>query len=400
MKGSFRRLAGLCITLLAAAAPLASNVTPAEARTAGLTAPKLVVDDDRAQCPTAQYTTIQSAIDAAPAANGTVTVCAGSYPEAVSINGRHNFKLIGKKGAVITVPNPAFDGTLVGVSSSTNVTIQGFIIDGQGQVGAQNADIALGYYLASGTIQKNTIRNWTTPANGTFSNGMYAMALGGVGGAPIKVTRNVINGFQDHAISVRGRIVVTITRNTISGTSASPNDPYGIYVIHDGDGTPSGTIKSNKLTSTAFPSASNGAAIYIQEANPFTISGNTVTHWGIGLQMLAFCGSGLSVSHNVVKGNKFNEVNTGIVMQSTPFYSCDSHLDFITVTGNKVTDTVQKGSDGITLVASWNGVLNANALSEVIKGNTVKHFNSPYSFSVSGPQVFVSGVFAPNKTLP
>ena len=45
--------------------------------------PTLVVDDDRVQCPTAGFTKIQDAVNAAPA-GATIRVCAGTYPEQVS----------------------------------------------------------------------------------------------------------------------------------------------------------------------------------------------------------------------------------------------------------------------------------------------------------------------------
>ncbi len=46
--------------------------------------PRLVVDDDRMQCAHADFTTIQAAVDAAPA-GGLVRVCAGRYVEQVSV---------------------------------------------------------------------------------------------------------------------------------------------------------------------------------------------------------------------------------------------------------------------------------------------------------------------------
>src|SRR6266699_2723212 len=42
--------------------------------------PDLIVDDDHVQCPTAGYTTIQAAINAATP-NDVILVCAGTYPE-------------------------------------------------------------------------------------------------------------------------------------------------------------------------------------------------------------------------------------------------------------------------------------------------------------------------------
>jgi len=46
--------------------------------------PTLLVDDDKVQCPTAGFTTIQAAVDAAPP-GATIRVCAGTYTEQVTI---------------------------------------------------------------------------------------------------------------------------------------------------------------------------------------------------------------------------------------------------------------------------------------------------------------------------
>jgi pectin methylesterase-like acyl-CoA thioesterase len=66
--------------LILAATGLVSSTTPA------LAASKIVVDDDRVQCPQAEFTTIQSAIDSLGAnPTGTITVCAGSYKESITV---------------------------------------------------------------------------------------------------------------------------------------------------------------------------------------------------------------------------------------------------------------------------------------------------------------------------
>src|SRR5271170_432364 len=47
--------------------------------------PAILVDDDKVQCPSAAYTTIQSAVNAANPGDR-IHVCAGTYPEQVTIN--------------------------------------------------------------------------------------------------------------------------------------------------------------------------------------------------------------------------------------------------------------------------------------------------------------------------
>jgi hypothetical protein len=75
----------LCIILLAAlttlglsaAAQGTANATGAPAASAGVT---LTVDNDRKDCPNADYTRIRDAIDAAHDGD-TIVVCAGTYAE-------------------------------------------------------------------------------------------------------------------------------------------------------------------------------------------------------------------------------------------------------------------------------------------------------------------------------
>jgi pectin methylesterase-like acyl-CoA thioesterase len=79
------------IGLLILATGLVSSTTAA--------ASKIVVDDDREQCPQAEFTTIQSAIDSLGAnPTGTITVCAGSYKESITVALPTKLKLIGKPG--------------------------------------------------------------------------------------------------------------------------------------------------------------------------------------------------------------------------------------------------------------------------------------------------------------
>jgi pectin methylesterase-like acyl-CoA thioesterase len=61
----------------------------------------LLVDDDKVQCPTAGFTTIQAAVDAAPP-GATIRVCAGTYTEQVTI--KQDLKIRGDNGAII-LPN-------------------------------------------------------------------------------------------------------------------------------------------------------------------------------------------------------------------------------------------------------------------------------------------------------
>ena len=193
---------------------LASMVTPAQA------ASKLVVDDDRRQCPQAGFTTIQSAIDSLGSnATGTITVCAGTYTESITVAVAHELKLVGKRGAVIIPEFTPNHSTLISVQFSTDVTIKGFTIDGLGNDGTADAGgaVALEFLHSSGTIQNNTIRNWHTLNFAATANGLNAIHLINGQGESVNVIDNTITPMTIYAHSsvtgqeTRTQLSVTIT---------------------------------------------------------------------------------------------------------------------------------------------------------------------------------------------
>ncbi len=117
--------------------------TPTEGRLlASLADPAtLLVDDDLVQCPNAQYTSIQAAVNAA-APGDHIDVCPGTYMEQVTIPaGKDNIRLRSTRRweAVIKAPltmtldpfvTPAF--TIVRIAGAQNVTILAFTITGPG----------------------------------------------------------------------------------------------------------------------------------------------------------------------------------------------------------------------------------------------------------------------------
>lgn len=82
----------------------------------------ITVDDND---PTASYSTIQAAVNAA-SDDTTINVAPGTYREHVSINGKSNLTLVGA-GAVIEAPQ-GNDAAAIEVSSSSNISIDHMII--------------------------------------------------------------------------------------------------------------------------------------------------------------------------------------------------------------------------------------------------------------------------------
>src|SRR5436305_944551 len=90
---------GVASSELATVGPVSSTSSPSSGS-------MLIVDDDHADCPNAQYTSIQAAVDAAPP-GAMIKVCRGTYIEQVSIPaGKDNLTLFseGDLQAVIKAP--------------------------------------------------------------------------------------------------------------------------------------------------------------------------------------------------------------------------------------------------------------------------------------------------------
>lgn len=107
--------------------------TAAFAFTAGpAAAAQLTVDDDGAECPAADTTSIQSAVTAASPGD-TIRVCAGVYQEQVNIPaGKDGLKLFStpKQAATIKAPPVMASGDIVFVQGARDVSIDRFVISG------------------------------------------------------------------------------------------------------------------------------------------------------------------------------------------------------------------------------------------------------------------------------
>jgi len=370
---------------------LASMVTPAQA------ASKLVVDDDRRQCPQAGFTTIQSAIDSLGSnATGTITVCAGTYTESITVAVAHELKLVGKRGAVIIpefIPNHS---TLISVQFSTDVTIKGFTIDGLGNDGTTDAGdaVALEFLHSSGTIQNNTIRNWHTLNFAATANGLNAIHLINGQGESVNVIDNTITDFQTNAILAEGSSTLKISGNDITTQSTPANTATGIFVQSTGSGAPSGSITSNTLSSDSFPGGSSSIGIRMSESGNFLISHNKLTHWDFGMYLPSFWTSTPHADDDRITSNTIKEASIGIEVESFGV-SCDAFADGYRITGNRITNSAALGDTAIFIRARGTNA-QGSAQNELVTGNTIVNFSDPVSHTAEFNGV-ISGVFEPNR---
>lgn len=113
---------------LLAAAALVAAAAPASAK-------ELRVDNDRAQCPNAQFVSIQQAVTAA-GPNDTVKVCPGTYPEQVKIEGsaKRGLKVEALRPLEATIQAPPVEvppNAIVRIANGANdVTLRGFVVRG------------------------------------------------------------------------------------------------------------------------------------------------------------------------------------------------------------------------------------------------------------------------------
>src|SRR3984957_19471944 len=128
----------------------------------------LLVDDDRTQCPTAEFSTIQSAIDAASPGQQ-IRVCAGTYAEQVTIQ---KTVLLAADDGVTLIPagvtenaNGAGGDNIAAailVKNATGVHVTGFRVDGSanGLTGCAPRLVGVLFQDASGFLAHNAIRHF------------------------------------------------------------------------------------------------------------------------------------------------------------------------------------------------------------------------------------------------
>jgi parallel beta-helix repeat protein len=314
----------------------------------------LTVDDDGAQCPSAPYSDIQSALDDAEPGD-TIVVCPGTYDPAevdtsVTIRG---FTKVPNASACADPdydpdPNDAQESVVDGGFSvfASHVTITGFTIfdadsgvyvsGGSSVVGVSRNVIeqnSIGVYMNGSrvTVDGNCIRD--NNAGGAASgNGIYSdqgLSTGTIVG-------NVFSINEETGVNLIGDGTGSVDSVLIDG-NASSSDGDLVSLI----GVTNSTISNNNVT------GATGSAIYVQSANHgLTIDRNTLTAGeDEGIAVDAADGSategehsdGLSVTQNTIKSGATDNEDAGIAIY---FDSLDNSTFF----KNKVQ---KNGYDGL-----------------------------------------------------
>lgn len=312
----------------------------------------LVVDDDRAQCPGAGYTTIHSAI-AAAAPGETVRVCEGSYHETVTIT-KNGVRIRGDGPAAVELDGQGVRQRGIVIDGVEDVTVEGFTVRNhvENVVLVDTLNSAVRHNVLTGAVDGLVVRR----SSGNLIEANTAVANTPPSGRGIHLTadadRNIVrhnvtagNGFGIQLASAgRGNVVVhnLSTGNAFAGISnvsteataishntTSHNDRNGIVVVrpHGSSAPLSAAIEHNH-------SFANGVAgIALVHGG-----GNAVSHnrlWGNGQDGIALHES----FDNTIEGNHSNgNLLDGIGIKDHPGNPLSAGN---VVTGNHLSDNAE-----------------------------------------------------------
>jgi nitrous oxidase accessory protein NosD len=259
----------------------------------------LMVDDDKVQCPMAQYTTIQAAVNAAQPGD-VIRVCPGTYPEQVTIT--MALTLRADNGVVV---NPATTQTVIDVAGTeaiafvfvvqgANVDIDGFIVDGTNNALTECSPRLVGilYENASGHIRHNAVRHMNLGGSPTVNgcqsgNGIEVESASG-SSSDVTVNDNSIWDYQKNGITGNeSGTQITADGNAVTGigptTGAAQN---GIQIGFGAGGTlTNNTIADNVWSSCTSPTActANATGILIFESDGVIVRNNSLATNQVGI---------------------------------------------------------------------------------------------------------------------
>lgn len=345
---------------------------------AAIAAP-IVVDANATPCvaTTAHYTTIQAAVNAAPAA-AVIQVCPGVYPEQVSIGKSLTLKGVLKNnqaGAVIAIPasggvpngGPSTFPVVAQVDiAAQNVTLNSLTIDGTGGIPNSNCSVPILVGVAfeagsSGRVTRSAVRNQAVTNGPGGSNGYCGDAILVFSGAAglITIDSNSIRGFGGNGIAADSPVAVKTNFVDQGLTSAN--------LLQQGTGiftSEASTITANIVSHVAF-----GIACGINSTGVTTVSNNQIAADGFGVDV--YFGSGVTVLNNTISGGLQSPGLTGgNVGVSTSGSTGD------TVKGNKITGFYYGVLAGTSQTVTLNTITDAEVGVLGVAGNTVSgnHF--------------------------
>jgi hypothetical protein len=306
-------------------------------------AQQLIVDDDKVQCPTAQFTKIQDAVNAAsPGAQ--IRVCPGIYREQVSISKPLN--IVGDNGAIVVPSSLLTNSTnlvtgnpvaaIILVSAAEAVNLTNLTVNGtnNGISGCLPQLIGIYYRNASGTIDSVVVKNTRlgTGLEGCQSGlGIFAQSSRGKSSL-LNVVGSSVHHYQKNGITANeSGTQLTATDNTVIGIG--PTSGAAQNGIQIGFGA-SGDVENNVLADHVWsPCASPQAC----EAN----ATNILVFQAEGVVLQANTGGAAQVSIAIFGNN--NQANQNTLFDSRVFHGIDVVGNANQIQGNSITRSDEAG---------------------------------------------------------
>jgi Periplasmic copper-binding protein (NosD) len=190
---------------------------------------KLVVDDDKVECPNAGFTRIQDAVNAASPGDE-IHICKGIYVEQVKIT--KALDIDADNGAILMPAamqanaTSLFDAapiaTALLIADANDVSISGLTVDGANNgIGACAPDlIGISFLNASGSLDHVAVRNFKLTAGlNACQSGTGIFVQSGSGGmSKVEIDHCTVHDFQKNGITAdeKGTVAV-IHRNVVTG---------------------------------------------------------------------------------------------------------------------------------------------------------------------------------------
>lgn len=258
-------------------------------------APQIVVDDDKVECPNATFTRIHAA-----APGSQIRVCKGTYVEQVSIS--KPLDLEADSGAVLMPASMQANASSLSsgiaiaaallVSNTTNVTIRGLTLDGTNNGISQCAPDLMGIFFqnASGEIDRVAVRNFKLSAslNGCQSGtGIFAQG-GNAGVSQVEIHRSTVHDFQKNGITANEvGTSASIDGNVVTGLGPTTGAAQNGIQIGFGAG---GSIQNNTVTNNLWAPCTTVATctaiatnILVEQSDGIVIRGNNAGISQVGI---------------------------------------------------------------------------------------------------------------------
>lgn len=303
MKNKLEYLSAVAVTLVLAL------VSPATALPAHPT--RLIVDDDKVECPNAAFTHIQEAVNAASPGDE-IRICKGVYVEQVKIT--KPLDIDADNGAIL-MPSAMqanakslFDAapiaTALLIQDAQGVSVSGLTIDGANNgIAACAPDlIGVSFLNASGKIDHVAVRNFklSVSLNGCQSGTGIFVQSGSGGVSQVEIDHCTVHDFQKNGITADevGTLAI-IRRNVVTGLGPTAGAAQNGVQIGFGAG---GSILNNVVTNNVWAPCTDIATctavatnILVTRSDGVEISGNTA---GISQVNIFAHGSDSTIENN------------------------------------------------------------------------------------------------------